>query len=217
MTPLPESTAGPKTTIVITSISAPNQALRDYALGCARHGAKLLVMGDQESPSDFSLDECDYYDVRRQLETGFRAAAVAPLGHYARKNIGYLLAMGAGAPYIVETDDDNIPLPGFWSSRRKRHTVRCSVNRGWVNVYRYFSSGAIWPRGFPLSELRTPVIPFDELPLREIECPIQQALADGDPDVDSIHRLVFPGRTHFAANRSVAPPRCTPVEPEAPP
>jgi hypothetical protein len=37
-----------------------------------------------------------------------------PSKHYARKNLGYLIAIKNGAEIIIETDDDNIPEKNFW-------------------------------------------------------------------------------------------------------
>jgi hypothetical protein len=58
-------------------------------------------------------------------------------------------------------------------------------------VYRAFTSARVWPRGLPLDHTGPSFL--DPLPLDEpveVECPIQQFLADGDPDVDAIYRLV---------------------------
>jgi hypothetical protein len=56
-----------------------------------------------------------------------------------------------------------------------------------VNLYRYFSDAPIWPRGFPLELLQAPVPDLPALGARN--CPIQQGLADENPDVDAIYRL----------------------------
>jgi hypothetical protein len=49
-----------------------------------------------------------------------------------------------------------------------------------------------WPRGLPLDAVRQEVPALDGLPVSEAVCPIQQGLADGDPDVDAIYRLLLP-------------------------
>jgi hypothetical protein len=164
----------------------------------------FYLIGDASSPCDFHLDGCDFYDIRRQLETGFRFAQLCPKRHYARKNIGYLLAMRAGAESILETDDDNIPEPGFWEDRPKSLRVKNVRNAGWVNVYRYFSEAKIWPRGFPLETVNSTVTPYASLPKSEVSCPIQQGLADENPDVDAIYRLLLPLPQRFHRNRRVA-------------
>ena len=45
-----------KMAVVVTSISAPNAALRELAGGCRDVGIPFLVIGDVKSPVDFALD-----------------------------------------------------------------------------------------------------------------------------------------------------------------
>lgn len=105
-----------RTSLIVTSIFEPTAIMRCLALGSKTHGWSFILIGDSKSPPGFVLDGCDYYDIRRQLTLGLQFARAAPLNHYARKNIGYLVAARSGAEVIVETDDDNSPLEGFWLS-----------------------------------------------------------------------------------------------------
>lgn len=114
-------------------------------------------------------------------------ARLLPERHYARKNLGYLEAISGGATVIVETDDDNIPEAEFWRRREPVVHARHVEQGGWVNAYRYFTEDPIWPRGLPLECVRN-AMPATNGPL-PVHCPIQQGLADGDPDVDAIYRL----------------------------
>ncbi|HEX8355320.1 MAG TPA: hypothetical protein VF611_20610, partial [Pyrinomonadaceae bacterium] len=82
--------------VVVTSISGPNRVLRELADGCRSRGHRFVVIGDEKSPSDFQLDGCDFYGLESQYETGFRFAQLCPTRHYARKNLGYLLAIRGG-------------------------------------------------------------------------------------------------------------------------
>ena len=107
------------TAIVVTSINAPNAALRALAEGSSEHGFEFIVCGDTKSPQGFSLQGCRYLTVEDQVGTGLRFAKVCPVRTYARKNIGYLVAISGGAKLIVETDDDNLPRPGFFSARHR--------------------------------------------------------------------------------------------------
>ena len=102
-----------KTAIVVTSIAEPNPALQALARGCRERGHAFIVIGDEPSPKDFSLDGCDFFGLQQQRELGLKLAALCPTRHYARKNVGYLLAMRAGATLIIETDDDNTPYEAF--------------------------------------------------------------------------------------------------------
>jgi hypothetical protein len=190
-----------KIAVVVTSISAPNRSLRALAEGVQAHGYTFLVMGDTKSPAEFQLDGCDFYDVERQRGTGLRYAELCPTRSYTRKNIGYLLAIRSGAPLIVETDDDNIPRPEFWGERRLTVEAPTLDSGGWVNVYSYFCDVTMWPRGLPLDAVHEQHPAFDSLAVTRSECPIQQGLADGDPDVDAVYRLLLPLPQNFRRDR----------------
>jgi len=114
------------------------------------------------------------------------------------------MAMAGGASVIVETDDDNIPLDGFWLKRQLKQEAAVCNSAGWVNVYRYFSEENIWPRGYPLEELGREVPQYESLNTSVVECPIQQNLADDNPDVDAVYRLVMPLPVRFRGDRKVA-------------
>src|SRR5712671_6555493 len=101
--------------VVVTSIAAPNRILRSLAAGASQHSFPFYVIGDVPSPADFQLDGCRFYSLAQQADTGFKFAAICPTRHYARKNIGYLLAMREHASVIIETDDDNLPRAEFWA------------------------------------------------------------------------------------------------------
>ncbi len=195
---------GRRTSIVVTSISAPNAVLRELAAQSTAHGFLFYVIGDVPSPADFSLDGCEFYGLDRQRKTDFKIAATLPVRHYSRKNIGYLLAIQAQSEMLIETDDDNMPSQEFWSLKNSRQRVRRLSGSGWSNVYAYFSDANIWPRGLPLDTIRNALPAFESLPETEAECPIQQGLADDNPDVDAIYRLVLPLPICFLKNRQVA-------------
>ena len=192
----------PRYAIVVTTINAPTGAVVALAEGAPTIGADLILIGDAKSPPGFNQSGAHYYDLAAQRATGFRFAADAPTGHYARKNIGYLIAMRGGADVIIETDDDNIPRSDFWDAR-KPIVEACAIrHHGWVNVYRYFSNANIWPRGLPLEEIS--VLPPARSASSAIFCPIQQGLADQKPDVDAIYRLVLPLPVDFERNVPIA-------------
>jgi hypothetical protein len=199
-----DSFYGGNASVVVTSISAPNPVLRELASQCKARGLTFYVIGDVPSPADFSLEGCEFYSLERQRSTGLKLAGLLPTRHYARKNIGYLLAMRAKSGLLLETDDDNLPGPEFWDARQSLQHVRTLSGNGWTNVYAYFTEANIWPRGLPLDAIQVPPPEFDALPEVESDCPIQQGLADGNPDVDAIYRLVLPLPIHFLPNRRVA-------------
>lgn len=193
-----------KTALVVTSISAPNPVLTALARGCVEHGIRFIVIGDTRSPQDFSLDGCEFHSLDAQRAHGFRFAEACPTRHYARKNIGYLLALRDGADIIVETDDDNFPRPAFWEPRRRHHQGDVCDRQGWVNIYRHFSDANIWPRGLPLDEIGR--LPAASMQTGSMNCPIQQGLADENPDVDAIYRLTLPLPQSFRSGRVALAP-----------
>lgn len=193
-----------KITLVVTTISEPNKVLQKLAAGCQSHNWDFIIIGDTKSPKNFSLAGSQYYDVNAQIATGLNYAKLCPTKHYARKNIGYLLAIKEGAASIIETDDDNLPLDSFW--RESSPNVECKVieKAGWVNVYKYYSDAIIWPRGLPLDKINEPIPNYEDLNPSTSACPIQQGLANDNPDVDAIYRLVLPLPITFKDNLKLA-------------
>ncbi len=187
--------------IVVTSVSCPNKVMTELAENCKRRDYKFIVIGDKSSPENFQIDGCDFYSIEDQVKTGFEFARICPYRHYARKNIGYLIAIKNGATIIIETDDDNMPYDTFWRRPERIITEKVVSNSGWINIYRCFSDKKIWPRGFPLEEVNNGIISFESLGIRQMVCPIQQGLADVNPDVDSIYRLIMPLPQTFRKDR----------------
>ena len=193
---------------VITTIQRPTESVCDLAIRLVALNANLIVVGDKKGPSDYDLEGARFLSLADQLVLDFELARALPIGHYARKNIGYLVAISQGALCIYETDDDNAPL-GNWAPRAE--TVRASRvdGHGWVNVYRLFSEERIWPRGFPLDALsesfsKAPTLAEETSAVR---APIQQGLVNNSPDVDALWRLVMDRPFDFQAGPSVLLPR----------
>lgn len=192
-----------KHAVVVTTINHPTHAVREINERSREMDATFYLVGDKKSPANFHLAGARYLDITAQVDTGFTFAKICPTGHYARKNVGYLLAMREGAEIIIETDDDNFPLDAFWGPRQRIQRAPLVASQGWCNVYAYFSSGVIWPRGLPLDQIHKPVSPVLDLTFEEADCPIQQGLADKNPDVDAIYRLVLPLPFDFEPSRTV--------------
>lgn len=190
--------------IVITSISHPNKALSLFADGANRQRIGLIVIGDTKSPADFYLENCEFYSIERQLKSNLKFAELCPTRHYARKNIGYLLAIAKGAKIIRDTDDDNLPRAEFWDMRTRRRKIATYCEGGWANIYRWFSKSSIWPRGLPLDQIRNLLPDYQSLPIENVDSPIQQGLADENPDVDAVYRLLLSLPENFLPNREVA-------------
>jgi hypothetical protein len=186
------------TALVVTSIHPPTEAMRELAAGCREHGWDFVVAGDAKSPTDFALEGCRLLSLAGQLDSGFALAKCCPERSYTRKNLGYLAAIQAGAKVVVETDDDNHPRSGFWRRRELAVGCRQVAGDGWVNVYQYFSRRFIYPRGLPLRHARDQGPAAGGVAARE--CPVQQGLADHDPDVDAVYRMLFPLPFEFEAD-----------------
>jgi hypothetical protein len=194
-----------KPTIVVTSIQAPTECMRRWSEISLEYGFDVLVIGDKKGPLNYPLAGIELATYAQQAQLPFRLAPLLPAGHYARKNLGYLLAMSRRAPLIFETDDDNAPTREW--RPRAREAVAVDVASGpWCNVYRLFTDDLIWPRGLPLDAIHAPVQPVPQS-ARKRTFPIQQVLANRSPDVDAIWRLLNPTEASFReAGASVALP-----------
>ena len=174
---------------VITTIQPPTTAVRELHRRLAQVPGRLVVAGDKKGPPEFSLPNCDFLSLADQRTSDFELAARLPVGHYARKNIGYLHAIRAGATCLYETDDDNAPLPSWALRSEQVADARGLHGVGWMNVYRQFTEDPhIWPRGFPLERLGDAPPPAKQIK-GPVDAPIQQGLANGSPDVDAVWRL----------------------------
>ena len=190
--------------VVVTSIAGPNAALKALARGCEEIGYQFFVIGDEASPRDFCLAGCRFYSLDEQRSLPFALARLCPTRHYARKNLGYLIALNEGASLIIETDDDNLPYDEFWQPHERVSSMPELTRRGWVNVYRYFSDANIWPRGLPLDHILDQPPAFESLTASKVDCPIQQGLADANPDTDAIYRLTSTDAQYFKKDRRIA-------------
>lgn len=190
--------------VVVTSISQPNNALHSIAKGCKESGYRFTVIGDVSSPSDFYIDHCNFYSISDQLKIDLKYPKLCPERHYARKNIGYLLELQNSADIIIDTDDDNLPYDSFWKPRERMQQVRMVEYPGWINVYRYFTEELVWPRGLPLNEIYSCNQSYELLTVKTLDCPIHQGLANKNPDVDAIYRLILPLPKYFRDDRRLA-------------
>jgi hypothetical protein len=165
------------------------------------HHLAWIVVGDRKGPTEFELPPAEFVSIDEQAELPFELARLLPEKHYARKNIGYLLAMARDVECIYETDDDNAPLPG-WQPRplgvEARRVLRKS-DEPWINIYEAYSSDHIWPRGLPIDRVRQRLRDHFHLSKTTVRqsAPIQQGLANGSPDVDAVWRLVLDHEVTF--------------------
>ncbi len=188
-------------TTIITTINPRSPGMdRFLMLG----GRQIVVVGDRKTPDYEPVEGLEFLSVRRQEELECQLAKLLPYNHYCRKNLGYLWAISHGAETIYDTDDDNLPYDD-WSFPEFHCDNRCEGAGRFVNVYRYFTPELLWPRGFPLSSLQDPEEVAGTRGER-LDVGVWQGLADGDPDVDAIYRLIYTRETKFERREPIVLP-----------
>jgi hypothetical protein len=185
--------------IVVTTIQPPTEAI-EVLSRLAGQGWSVVVVGDTKTPSDWEANDIAYLSIPEQHRIFGPISQRIPVRHYSRKNLGYLFAIQNGATLILETDDDNIARADFGAELSPAVSGETLSHPGWVNIYKYFTDALIWPRGLPLTEIAS-VPPLGAV--ESAQCPIQSFLADDDPDVDAVYRLLYKNKTRFAKRQPV--------------
>jgi hypothetical protein len=160
---------------------------------------KIIVIGDSATPRwETQNINIDFFDLVRQKNLDFESSTVMPANHYARKNIGYLIASQNLSKWIVESDDDNCLYDGIWQ------LPEYAFESNWINPYHFFGHADIWARGIPLNQIsKSNMISINsprKLEYNQIAC--IQCLADGDPDLDAIGRILKSHNRLFSINES---------------
>ena len=194
---------------VITTINEPNDAMNKLLSHANQVGAPVIVVGDTKTPNTWAGHGYEFLSIESQLNNSSEFALALPTKHYARKNLGYLWARNLGVEWIYETDDDNVPIESPFRLRNlqmKADIFQTATN--WLNIYEVFGYTStselppiIWPRGFDLRSLKLHST-FSET--KTLTSPIQQGLANGDPDVDAIYRLVLGNFINFNPRTPIA-------------
>jgi hypothetical protein len=188
--------------IILTTINYPTEGVKTIAK--TKKDWTILAVADRKTPPAWCCQNVRLLSLDQQREFDSSYAKECPLDHYARKNIGYLKAIRDGARVIAETDDDNIPKENYLVSVNQSVKGRLIKKSGWENIYRHFTDERIWPRGFPLERINKSFQGVSPLTNESVfDCPIQQYLVDGDPDVDAIYRLTTNTDIKFRPNTVV--------------
>lgn len=192
---------GLKHSVVITSINAPTVSVERLAKGATENNWELIIAGDTKTDDNNYQNRQDltYLSFVDQKASGWKLAEMVPEKTYSRKMFGYLEAFSRNSDYVIDTDDDNWPLPDFFIPRNDLGFANASDQKcfsfaecGWVNIYQHFSPASnVWPRGYPLSRIKD-ALPLEAISHEACDSIIFQGLAEGAPDVDAVHRLVFP-------------------------
>lgn len=173
--------------IVVTTIHEPTVAIKSFS-ELTEKGWSVVVVGDLKTPRNWDCPGITFLSIEQQHSLFGQFSQLIPNNHYSRKNLGYLYAISNGAECILETDDDNIPYDNFGKNVQPSVSAIPISGSRWVNIYKYFTNAHIWPRGLPLDEISS--IGIVAQAERTTCYPIHQFLADEDPDVDAIYRLV---------------------------
>ncbi|CAF0813477.1 unnamed protein product [Brachionus calyciflorus] len=176
--------------IVVTSISEPTAQCKNLS---SISGFKLLVVADKKTKKSWNLDNTIFLSVANQENLEFKSLNTTPYYSYTRKNIGYLYAIKNVAKFIYDTDDDNAPIVNieeYFSFNEYDNGLiyDCSNKERIINPYAHFGQPQIWPRGYPLSEIKKNYNNNYILGKRKTSI-VQQGVVNGDPDVDAIFRL----------------------------
>ncbi|KAG6557230.1 hypothetical protein Mapa_001157 [Marchantia paleacea] len=161
-------------------------------------GWQVLAIATADAPADWRLANAIFLSLDQQAQLGYRINRFLPYNSYIRKNIGYLFAIQHGAKKIYDADekasllhDDlakvfDVQLSGAGSRREAVLQYRYLENRKVVNPFIHFGQRSVWPRGLPLESISeiSPEIWYAEV--NGGRQYIQQSLANGLPDVDSI-------------------------------
>lgn len=189
---------------VVTTIHAPGAAVLDLADG--RDGWCLVVVGDEGTPA-YALPAATgvYLDVARQRAMANDFAPLLellPWRHFGRKNVGYLFAILHGAQLVWDFDDDNGRREGAALEVPARARFIVPLDSGAQVPCRAFNpyphmgapSSPSWPRGMPLNLIKAPCDIKLAPPNVETAATVGvfQSLANHEPDVDGIFRLVLP-------------------------
>lgn len=182
------------THIVITSIFEPTPAILKFS---KISDCKLIVVGDKKTPKDWNCKNATFLDVDLQSNLGYEIEKYLPYNHYCRKMLGYIYSIKEGASAIVDTDDDNFPKESWGFPSFVGNFDTLNNNLGFINIYKLFTDKNIWPRGLPLSLIKKSVSLKDKTSIKECNIGIWQGLADEDPDVDAIYRLLIGDECYF--------------------
>jgi hypothetical protein len=188
--------------IVITTVNQPSEGIARFRWD----GWTVVVVGDKKTPPDWHCDGVTYLGPEHQLDMFGDLAEAIPMSTYRRKMIGYAYAIQRGATAIFESDDDNIPYADaaaivdaelFWD---RKEGERRGTSNAFLNVYELFGARNVWPRGFPLEHVRDFTIEAREG--RDTNpWAVMQFMADEDPDVDAVYRMVRGQPVYFARKR----------------
>ncbi|KAH8054834.1 hypothetical protein JL722_8785 [Aureococcus anophagefferens] len=200
--PLPRPWSACERCGVVTTINPPSEAI--LRVGNAS-GWCLVVVGDRktddgpyEALAAAAPATVAYLGAAAQETLPYGLVGATPWDHFARKNLGYLYAIHAGAATIFDFDDDNVLLgapPASAAAAARASDPRLAApdapdaGSAFFNAYAA-SFGAEKAWGLPLDAINGPAAAAAaDDPRAADDVVVAQLLANHDPDVDAIYRL----------------------------
>jgi hypothetical protein len=98
--------------VVVTTIQSPTSAVRKWIAILQEKSIVPIIIGDAKGPFEYDTC-CDVYPFERQPGLKFNLSKSLPMNHYARKNLGYLVAAEQGAEIIRSRDVERVGSAGF--------------------------------------------------------------------------------------------------------
>lgn len=221
---------------VVTTVHAPDASISRVS---NLKGWCLVIVGDSTTPdeeyADLASKDNVYYlseSYQRKYLLVSAFVQMIPFKSFARKNIGYLFAVGHGAKILFDFDDDNIllqledgetiPPPFRLQDLNSGRTMllkftekRYSEIRTPLAFNPYIYMGAShsfsWPRGFPIDKLQDNFAEWSKAnsTVKQLggDMPFSnigviQSLCNGDPDNDAVFRMTRHHSTKFSFDKS---------------
>lgn len=181
--------------IVTTTINPPTRAVRLFDSLPAWH---LIVVGDQKTPENYSLENGIYVGPADQERIDKQLSDLIGWNCIQRRNFGFLVACEMGAHTVAVVDDDNVPYEGWGADLFVGGEVDTNVYA--TELPAFDPVGAtnhphLWHRGYPLQLLSKR--DYSSCDRQVVQADVQADFWDGDPDVDAICRMQFAPECHF--------------------
>lgn len=177
--------------VIITTINGITEPVSQFL---QHKDWDIIIVADEKTQhiDDTDNENLIYLDLDSQTSLAPDFDDFMPYNHYCRKNLGYLYAIKEGYDRIVDTDDDNMPYEDWSNWEHRIEYSNKIVSPKFPNIYNIYTDKYVWPRGYPLwkiSDDETIEVISNSESISDIA--IIQGLADKEPDVDAIFRLIF--------------------------
>ncbi|MBU1046175.1 DUF288 domain-containing protein [Patescibacteria group bacterium] len=186
--------------IIITTINKKTEAIIKFSKKLKDWN--IILVGDKKSKNIKNEKNILFLSLKDQKNLGFETFNKCPYNHYTRKNLGYLYAIKNGADIIYDTDDDNLPYNNWSFPDFKIKIDLFSNKKSFINIYNLFTKEKIWPRGYPINRIKEKNKWTQTR--KNIKIGVWQGLADIEPDVDSLYRLIIGKKIKFKKRNPLA-------------